>query len=129
MKRTSKKQRCVEAQEKLCKLLEEYLLAHNAVPTPILSDREARWTIDTKLGKLMVVGCAPLRDETGALVWVSDLLTVYGRFDDPKRAHAHLGDSVNPYSGKWNLHYGEISEGAMPERTFEVWRKRIERIL
>ena len=129
MRRTSTK-RSAEAQEKLCKLVGEYLLARGAKPAPILRDGEARWEIDTKLGKLTVIGCEPIYDESGKLHWASDYLTVYGRFDDPEPAVKHFGSfAVNQYSGKWNLHHGEVSQGAKPEDTFEVWRKRIESIL
>jgi hypothetical protein len=37
----------------------------------------------------------------------ADLLTVFGRFKEPERAIAILGDEVNPYTGKWNHHYGD----------------------
>lgn len=36
--------------------------------------------------------------------------TVFGRFAEPSRAKAHV--DCNPFSGKWNFHYGKlIGEG------------------
>jgi hypothetical protein len=45
----------------------------------------------------------------GVHATASDIgLTVFCRFDEPERAIAILGrDAVNPYSGKWNHHFGD----------------------
>ena len=60
------------------------------------TDSTYRFTLDTKAGRLAL---HPDQNET------TGLGTIFTRFDDPQRAVAILGQSVNPYSGKWNHHY------------------------
>jgi hypothetical protein len=59
------------------------------------------WTVETKCGPLCLHVYTSA--ESSGLGWVA------GRFPYPERAVAVLGStSMNPYSGKWNHHFGSI---------------------
>lgn len=116
--------RWAKAQEKLVALVEAYVNTLDAIPGD--ERLPPRWTIETILGPLTVIADAPIY-ENGKILHSSPHLTVFGRFEDVKRATQHFGSwEVNPYSGKWNHHFGVDTT---PEEAFEVWRKRIEAIL
>lgn len=77
------------------------------------------WTLQTKLGRLTVSMHCP--------AWhASEMLTVFGKFEEPARAVAFLGDS-NPYTGKWNLHM--FMDEASPEEVARAFEKRLLSVL
>lgn len=89
-KATKKTKRAFQAGAK--RILE----AVGAVPTP--ADPEW-WALDTRYGLLTL--------HIDAWFGGTGPGTVFTRFDDPQRATGTTG--CNPYSGKWNHHYFEIT--------------------
>ena len=89
----------------------ELLQSLGAVET----DSTYRFTLETKAGRLTL---HPDPNDTMGIG------TVFTRFDDPQRAVALLGQSVNQYSGKWNHHYfdGWTVETALADFEFQLRR-------
>jgi hypothetical protein len=104
--RKAEKQR----QQFLAKVL-QLLQSVGAVET----DSTYRLTLETKAGRLAL---HPDQNET------TGLGTVFTRFDDPQRAVALLGQSVNPHSGKWNHHYFDAwtVKSALADFEFQIRR-------
>lgn len=54
------------------------------------------------------------------------LASVFGRFDEPERAVAVIGQgNMNSYSGKWNRHWGKDDD---PELVLLCWRADLDRL-
>jgi len=81
-----------------------------------------RYRLETRAGTLVLTMHASDLDGK------SRILSLFGRFLNPVRAVGYTGES-NPYSGKWNFHFGEDCdpleaveqvmfkiEGVLPER-------------
>ena len=66
-----------------------------------------RWEVQTKYGTLRIDAYER---------WIAM------RFDDHAVSHRELGDSVNQYSGKWNIHMEK------PSDTIEVLKRRLQQV-
>ncbi len=49
--------------------------------------------------------------------------TIFSKFSDPGRGRKCVGAS-NPYSGKWNFHFGKESAAT----AFDMWKNQMERL-
>lgn len=72
------------------------------------------WKLPTKFGELLIT------------VHDDDWGSIFGRFQGDDIASAHKELDCNPYSGKWNFHYGKEIE---VEKVFEEWKSHVERLV
>ena len=61
-----------------------------------------------------------MKDEAGNHLWFG---TIFAKFEDPDRARVVRG--TNPYSGKWNFHFGEKDS---PDSAFQLFYSNLEHI-
>ena len=136
MKRAPKRSRDEKA--KLRKLLDDFVLEAGGRAPP--ADWYP-WCLDTPYGKLRLVmhphlpmGPANKYERESS---EDGYLTIFGRFDEPARVpidrscgpYSTVVDS-NRFSGKWNLHGGNVAEGkhVTAEAVFRLWVRQLSRI-
>ena len=102
----------LQKQRKLLKQAENIAIENGAVPTP---DGFYEFQLATNVGLLRLSF-----SEGHALA------SVFGRFDEPERAVALIGrNSMNPYSGKWNRHWGKDDD---PKLVLLCWKADLDRL-
>lgn len=87
----------------------------------ILKEREAIWTGDLYGYDVRVITSAGgLLVDTGRL----ETGTILARFEEPERGNAVTGLS-NPYTGKWNFHFGRVDAEAAASH----FKRELEKIM
>lgn len=124
MRKTPKRSRLEIA--KLQLLVEDFARQHGATRESI--GPLERFAFDTKYGKLWVSAPQSKLKDLNEDGW----LTIFARFEEPTRARSlstGMVGGANPHTGKWNLHGGNVAEGATAEEVFVEWTRRMRPIL
>jgi hypothetical protein len=110
---TGRRKFALAKQKKLLGKARDHAIEKGAVPTP---DGFYEYQLET------VVGLLRLSFTEG-----DRLASVFGRFEEPERAVAVFGrHNLNPFSGKWNHHWGKDDN---PDLALLCWKADLDRII